>query len=123
MASNIEVAPGGPNFCLLSERYEDSPCQGSCALKNEVKKMVIGYAIFEVGHSKKEERRRRRWRNRQFSRFLVMTSAVYSSYFRGIFGYRNAPKPRLGVYKGLKYLRLGVSKDFVCYGHVSAIPT
>ena len=37
-----------------------------------------------------------------------MTSAVYSSYFRGIFGYRNAPKPRLGIYKGLKYLRLGV---------------
>ena len=78
-----------------------------------VKTKVIGYAILEVGRSKKEERRRR-WRNRRFSRFLVMTSAVYSSYFRGMFGYRNAPQPRLGVYKGLKYLRLGVSKGFVC---------
>ena len=76
-----------------------------------VKTKVIGCAIFEVGRSKKEERRR--WRNRRFSRFLVMTSAVYSSYFRGIFGYRNALKPRLGVYKGLKCLRLGVSKVFV----------
>ena len=74
-----------------------------------VKTKVIGSAIFEVGRSKKEERRR--WR---FSHFVVMTSAVYSSYFRGIFGYRNAVKPRLGVYKGLKYLRLGVSKGFVC---------
>ena len=36
MASNNEVAPGGPSFCLFtSERYEDSLCQGSCALKNE----------------------------------------------------------------------------------------
>ena len=77
-----------------------------------VKTKAIGYAIFEVGRSKKEERRR--WRNRRLSRFLVMTSAVYSSYFRGILEYRNAPKPRLGVYKGLKYLRLGVSKGFVC---------
>ena len=86
-----------------------------------VKTKVIGCAIFEVGRLKKE----RRWRNRRFSRFLVMTSAVYSSYCRGTFGYRNAPKPRLGVYKGLKYLRLGVSKGFVCKanGRVSAIPT
>ena len=81
-------------------------------LKNETvlcETKVIGYAIFEVGHSKKEERRR--WRNQRFSRFLVMTSAVYSSYVRGILGYRNAPKPRLGVYKGL---HLEVSKGFVC---------
>ena len=37
MASNIEVVPGGPIFCLylLSERYKDSLRQESCALKNE----------------------------------------------------------------------------------------
>ena len=47
---------------------------GSCTLKNEtVLCEAIGYAIFEVGSLKKEERR---WRNRRFSRFLVMTSAV-----------------------------------------------
>ena len=70
-----------------------------------VKTKVIGCAIFEVGRSKKEERR---WRNQQFSRFLVMTSVV------GVFLGTDAPKPRLGVYKGVKYLCLGVSKGFVC---------
>ena len=82
-----------------------------------LKTKAMGYAIFEVGHSKKE---RRRWRNRWFSRFLVMTSAVYSSYFRG---YRSAPKPRLGVYKGLKYLCLGVSLYVKANGRVGAILT
>ena len=64
-----------------------------------VKTKVIGYAIFEVGRSKKEED----GEIGGFSRCLVMISAVYSSYFRGIFGYRNAPKPSLGVYKGLSF--------------------
>ena len=57
----------------------------------------------------RKEEERRRWRNRRFSRFLVMTSTVYSSYFSGIFGYRNASNQ-------LYSLRLGVSKGFVCYG-------
>ena len=106
MASNIEVAPRDPSFCLLSERYEYSLCQGSCALKTFcVNTKVIGYAIFEVGRSKKEERRRKRWRNRRFSRFLVMTSAATLG---GIFGYRNAPKC--------------LSFEGVCNGHISAIP-
>ena len=56
-----------------------------------VKTKAIGYAIFEVGRSKKEERRR--WRNQRFSRFLVMISAVYSSYM--YFGVQKCSKTKV----------------------------
>ena len=73
---NVEVAPGGPSFFLLTfgkvRRFffvKIMRAEPFC-----VKTKVIGYAIFEVG---------------AVLAVLVMTSAVYSSYFRGMFGYRN----------------------------------
>ena len=53
----LKWCPEAPVFAyLLSQRYKDSLCQGSCALKNETvlcETKVIGYAIFVL--RKKEE--------------------------------------------------------------------
>ena len=104
--------PGAPGFCLVALGKVRRIClarimraQDFCA-----KRTVGSYASVVVG------RRRRRWRNRQFGRFRVMTLAVYFSYFESRVGYRNALRSRLGTYKGLELQRSGVSKDFVCIG-------
>ena len=59
----LKWCPEAPVFAyLLSERYEDSLCQGSCTLKNETvlcENQGDRFAIFEVGRSKKERRKKK----------------------------------------------------------------
>ena len=65
MASNIEVVPGGPSFHLFTFRKGTKILSVTDHVHRRmklfcVKTKVIGYAIFEVGRSKKERRKKKK---------------------------------------------------------------